>query len=175
MGWQIIEHKSAPASDMFDFTGLDLTGYQRVVLLLDGLVVGTDGAFVLLQLSTASTLRTSGYRYVTREYSSGGTSDSTSSSSASSIRLHGGSTSNWGVGNAAGESFSGKCEISNAKVALYKHVQADGAAVGPTGALVRSVVAGLLEQTGDIDGIRALLSTGTLSSGKATLYGLTTS
>jgi hypothetical protein len=175
MGWTVIEHKSAPASDMFDFTSLSLGSYQRVVLVLDDLTLGTDGAFVRLQLSTATTLRTSGYRHRCSSRSSSGSDDNTASASTSSVLLIGGATSSWGIGNAAGETGGGRCEISGVGSGNYKLMLFDGAAVVPSGSLVRYVGAGLLEQTGVIDGVRIIVSTGTLTAGKATLYGLTTS
>jgi hypothetical protein len=162
MSWELIEHKAAPASNMFDFTG-DYSAYDRLMLVLDDVTVSSDGANLLLQLSTAATLRTSGYRRVSQAYSSGGTDALTSSSADSSVRLTNGSTSNWGVGNAAGECFSGLAQISGIDAAVYKGIIADAVFIGPTGALVRVVNGGLLEQTGNIN------------AGKATLYGLATS
>lgn len=175
MGWNLITHVASPTSDQINFTGLSLSAYQRVVVLFDGVTVGTDGAFVLLRLSTAGTLRTSGYRWRNDSYSSGGTSDAGNSTSDTSIRLVGGSTSNWGIGNASTKSWSGKVEISNLGSTLHKLVTIDGVAIGPTGNMTRQIGAGILEQTGAVDAIRLLLSTGTMPTGKGSLYGLTTS
>lgn len=175
MAWTVIEHKSAPASDMFDFTSLDLSAYTKVKLEVAGLDVGTDGAFVNLQLSTASTLRTSGYRHGGTSYSSSGASDNHASQSASAVAIIAGGTSSWGIGNAAGEVGAFRAEISNLSNSLYKLVVADSACIGPSGAAVRRVSGGVLEQTGTVDGIRVLMSTGTLGAGTATLYGLPTS
>jgi hypothetical protein len=175
MGWTLIQHISAPTSNIIDFTGLSLSGYQRAVLLIDGLTVGTDGVSVLLRLSTAATLRTTGYRWRTDSDSSGGTGVTGNSASDTSIRLADATSSNFGVGNGANKSYAGKLEISNLGATLHKLVTIDGASIGPTGNMVRQVGAGILEQTGAIDGIRILLSTGTMTAGKASLYGLTTS
>lgn len=176
MGYQLIEHKSAPASNMFDFTGLSLGGFQAVELRLSGLVVGTDGAFVLLRLSTGGTLRSSGYRWRQYNISTGGGSDNDNSASDTSIQLMGSTDGNYGVGNASPESGSMDIRIANVDAtALYKHVIYNGVAIGPTGSGLRYSGGGVLEFTGNVDGVRILVSTGTLTAGKATLYGLRTS
>jgi hypothetical protein len=174
MSWTLIEHKAAPASNMFDFTG-DFSAFDKLMLVLDDVTVSADGANLLLQLSTAATLRTSGYRRVSQAYSSGGSDAITSSNSDSSVLLTNGSTSNWGVGNAAGECFSGIAAISGVDAAVYKGITADVVFVGPTAAVIRAVNGGLLEQTGDVDGVRVTVSSGNINAGKATLYGLATS
>lgn len=173
MAWTLISSLSAPTSNQFVFSGLSLGSYQRVLLYLDGLTLGTDGAYVITQLSTASTLRTSGYRYALACYSSGGSSTTASSNSAASILTLGGPSSTWGVGNAANENGSARLEVSNLGGTLYKTVQVDGTLVAPSGAGVRVLGSGLLEQTGAIDGFSISTSTGTLTAGKAALWGLT--
>lgn len=177
MAWQLIagSHKSAPTSDMFDWQGLTLTGFQKVLVLVDGVTVGTDGAFLEMQLYTASTLRNTGYRWAASLRSSGGSTDSTGASAQASARVLGGSSSTWGIGNAASECGSCRIEISNIDAAVYKQLEANGSMVAPSGASVRHTGSGLLEQTGTVDGIRLLMSSGTMTAGTATLYGLPTS
>ena len=177
MAWTLIDHVASPTSDQLNFTSLTLTSYRRVVLMLDDVRAGTDGAFLLLQLSTAATLRTAGYRWKNRSLSTSGSDDNTNSTSDSSIRLIGGSTSAWGIGNASTK--SGMCRVELAGIdsglAVYKTVLFDGMAIGPSGNSVRQIGCGILEQTGTLDGIRVLMSTGTMAAGTATLYGLTIS
>lgn len=175
MAWTFIQRLSSPTSDKLEFTGLSLSGYQRVVLLLDGLVVGTDNAQILLQLYTATTLRTSGYRHYLAEASSGGTTDTSNSTSTSSVPLAGTGAANFGVGNGASKSFSGRVDICNSNLALYKLIEHNGNAIGPTGNMFRTRGGGILEQTGNIDGIKVFPSSGTLTAGSAALYGLATS
>jgi hypothetical protein len=175
MSWNLIQRLSAPTSDKFTFTGLSLSSYQRVMLLLDAMKVGTDDAAVLLQLSTGGTLRTSGYRYYITQGSSGGSNNSSNSTSASSIRIAGTGNAGWGVGNAASSNATSRIYISNSNVALYKTIDVSGTVIHPSGNASRIRGGGILEQTGNTDGITISLSTGTLTSGTAALYGLPTS
>lgn len=175
MAWTVIQHLSAPTSDQLSFSGLDLSAYNLVRLELSGVTVGTDGAFVRLRLSTASTVRTSGYRWAIRTHSSSGSSEAANSETGTEIPLLHGSTSAWGVGNAAGESGSSSIIVSNVSSSLYKMVTHNGASIGTSGSLLGRVGAGTLEQTGSVDGLLVYLSTGTMTAGKATLYGLPTS
>lgn len=180
MAFSLIDHKSAPnGSGQFEFTSLVVTSYHRLILLLDGLQASTDGAFVYLRLSVGGTLYSAGYRYRTTGLSSSGTSNDASQNTAASgtfLPLVFGSTSSWGIGNASTKSGMVKAEISNlGNDGMYKTVFADAVTIGSTGALLRQVTGGHLEQTAAIDGLTILASTGTLTAGKATLYGLTTS
>lgn len=173
MGWVILGHVAAPTSDMITFSSLSLTGYQRVALVFDGITVGTDGAFLHLQLSTSGTFYTAGYRYRIMARSSSGSDNNDASESASFVRLIGGTISSWGIGNAAGKTGSGHVELSHLTGSgPYPHVVYDGHAVAPSGAAVRFLTGGHLEQTTAIDGVRLLMSTGTMTAGWATLYGL---
>lgn len=174
MAWAVISHLSSPTSDLFTFSGLSLGSYQRICLMFDAIVAGTDGAFPILQLSTGSGFNTSGYRYANSMRSSSGATDSAESNSAAHIRI-GGSSSTWGVGNASNESMSCRLDIGNLGSSLYKLVETNASYVGPSGANVRLYGGGLLEQTAAIDGVRVGVSTGTLTAGLATLYGLRTS
>lgn len=178
MAWTFIQHLSAPTSNQFTFSSLSLGGYQRVLLLVDGAIVGTDGAFLNLTISTGSGFNTSGYRYYHASRSSSGSSDSTAQDTPASgafIRVLGGASSTWGIGNAATESGSSWITVSNVGSGLYKTVDFNSSHVAPSGSGVRVFGGGLLEQTAAIDGLRISVSTGTMTGGKATLYGLPTS
>lgn len=175
MAWELIEHKSSPTSNQFDFTSLSLGSYQRVMLMVDGVDVGTDDAYLLMRLSTASTLRTSGYRYRIRGMaSSGAAATDANDQAATYIPLNRPSTA-YGIGNDTGEAGSSIVHISNLGSGLYKHCQIDSVIQGPSGSVVRNFGVGGLDQSGAIDGVRVYLSTGTMAAGKASLYGLKTS
>jgi hypothetical protein len=174
MGWQVIQHLSSPTSDLFSWSGLSLGSYQRVCVMFDDITVGTDGAFITLQLSTGSGFNTAGYRFAGSLRSSSTATDTEGSESAAHIKI-GGTSSTWGVGNAANETISGRCDIGNLGSSLYKVIETNASIVAPSGSMTRFIGAGLLEQTAAIDGVRLGVSTGTLTAGKATLYGLRTS
>jgi hypothetical protein len=175
----LIQRLTSPTSDQFNFTGLSgLSSYQRLVLMLDGVTLGTDGAFLNLQFSISSSIVTTGYRHGAFHDSSSGSSNNSvndTPASGSSIRIYGGTSSTWGVGNAAGENANVTLFIGNATAALYKIVETNGGGVAPSGSFVRIFGGGILENTGTIDGIRILTSSGTMTAGTAALYGIPTS
>ncbi|MDR7101535.1 hypothetical protein [Croceicoccus sp. BE223] len=174
MAWSIISHQSAPASNQFDFSSLTLSGYQRLVLMLDGLVVGTDGAFIQLRLKIAGSEISTSYRWHHRVHSSSSTIESTNTQTGTFVPLIYGSASDWGIGNAAGKSGSAMVQISNPTAALYKTMTVDSVVNAKTGSIVRAIGGGSLDNTGSMNGLRVYPSTGTLTAGKATLYGLNT-
>lgn len=175
MGWDIVGHQAALSNFSFFFSSLSLTGYQRVVVCADDLTVTGDGTFVNLQLATAGTLRTTGYRLRIRAMNSAGSTVDQAVASTTLIRMIGGDgNAPWGVGNAASETGMAKAEISNLAAGNYKTVITDGAAVTPSGEAARYYGGGILEQTGAVDGFKVFGSNGTLAGGKVTVYGLTT-
>ena len=169
MGWTVIEHKSAPAGGVFDFTGKDLSAYSRVAVVLDDVVVSVDGAFVDVQAYYSGVLQTTLYRYWGRAHNTAGTSVAYNSNSASAVRVVGGTS--MGVGNAAGESFGGRLEISSLSASLMKAFMFSGAGINPAGNGLNWTSGGSTETAGTLDGVKILPSSGTFSSGRATLYG----
>lgn len=175
MAWTIIEHKSAPTSNQFDFSSLTLSGYQRLCLMLDGLVVGTDNAYIQMRLKIAGSEISTNYRWTNQKFSSSGSTPANEASqSGTFIPLMYGTTAAYGVGNSAGKSGSGMVWISNPTDALYKLMQVDCAHIVSSGSFIRTVGGGSLDNTGSMNGLRVYTSTGTLTAGKATLYGLNT-
>lgn len=177
MAWTIIEHKSAPASNQFDFSSLTLSGYQRLCLMLDGLVVGTDNAYIQMRLKISGSEISTGYRWTNQKFSSSGSTPANEASQTGTfIPLMYGTSASYGIGNAAGKSGSGIIYIGNPTNAssLYKLVQIDCAHQVSSSSFIRTVGGAALENSGTMDGLRVYPSTGTLTAGKATLYGLNT-
>lgn len=174
MAWEVIAHVASPTSNLITFSGLSVSSYQRLCLMADELVLGTDGDYPILQISTGSGFNTSGYRYGNSLRSSSGSTDTTATESGAHIRIAG-SSSTWGVGNATNETCSLRCDIGCLGSSLYKVVETNAAFVAPSGSNVRLYGGGILEQTAAIDGVRLGVASGTLTGGKATLYGLRTS
>lgn len=177
MAWTVIQHISSPTSNEITFSSLSLGAYQRVLLLVDGLEVGTDGAFVNMEISTGSGFNTSGYRYVNFARSSVPATNTASQNTPASgafVRLCGGTS--FGLGNASTKSVGLSVEIHNpSSTSLHKLVTVKGSYIGTGGSVIRIGASGLLEQTAAIDGLKIKLDSGTMDAGKATLYGLPTS
>jgi hypothetical protein len=170
----VISRLTSPTSDALSFTGLTLTGYRLVTLHVWGLTVGTDDASVRLRVSQSGSFLSgaSDYSYVHVSRSTGGTTDSETTNAAAQIALTDGGA-NFGVGNAAGESFVTRIELVNRETSEPRYLTFNGAHTGPTGNAIMANGEGVVNNSTAIDGLRILLSTGTMPTGKAVLIGHT--
>lgn len=163
--FEVIAHMAAPVSNMFDFQGLTLTGYQRIVIMIDDLVVSANNTNLDLQFYISGSLISAGYRYNNSAIFSDGSADaSADSNSASLIRL------NSALSNNAGHSSNWRIDITN--MGLYKIAVFDGDRTNASPALARNWGAGLLEDTGIIDGIKIYTASGNPTAGQVTIYGI---
>jgi hypothetical protein len=169
--WLGIEHKTAPVADVFDFTGHDLTGCQRLMLVLSDVTVDTDDADVLLEIYCGGYLFTNHYSYNNRSFSSSGTTPAEESDAAVAITFNDLSAAA-GIGNAAGERLSALAFISGINAAVHKLVCFDCEHVRPDGSMARVAGGGALLQTEPVTGLKVRGNGGTIASGHATLYGL---
>jgi hypothetical protein len=170
----VISRLTAPTSDMLSFTGLTLTGYRLVTLHVWGLTVGTDDASVWFRVSQSGSFLSgaSDYSYVHTSRSTGSGNESEASNAAAQIALTD-DTANWSVGNAAGEAFTTRIELVNRETSEPRYFTFNGAHTGPTGNSVMTNGEGVVNNSTAIDGLRILLSTGTMPTGKAVLIGHT--
>jgi hypothetical protein len=170
----VISRLTSPSSDMLSFTGLDLSGYRVVTLFVWGLTVGTDDASVWLRVSQSGAFLSgaSDYSYVNVSRSTSGSAESEASNAAAQIGLSDDSA-NWSVGNAAGEAFSTRIEIVNREASEPAYLLFNGAHTGPTANSIMTNGEGVVNNSTAIDGLRVLLSTGTMPTGKAVLIGHT--
>jgi hypothetical protein len=170
----IIARLTAPSSDMLSFTGLDLTSYRMVTLLVWGLTVGTDDASVWLRVSQGGSFLSgaSDYSYVLSTGVTSGSTETEASNAAAKIALTDDSA-NFSVGNAAGEGFITRIEIVNRESGEPHYLTFNGAHTGPTGSGMMTNGEGVVNSSTALDGLRILLSTGTMTAGKAVLIGHT--
>lgn len=169
----IIARLTSPTSDILTFSGLDLSPYRVVTLMVWGLAVGTDDARPYLQVSQGGSFISgaSDYSFVHTSRSTSGSTENETSNAAAQIVLAD-STANWGVGNAAGEGFMSRIEIVNRESGPC-YVTFNGAHTGPTGNAVMTNGEGVVNNSTAIDGLRILMSAGTMTAGKAVLIGHT--
>lgn len=170
----LIQHQSAPTSNIFDFTGIDFSAFIKANLYLNGVVVDTDAAEIYLQLYIAGVLQTASYEDQIQQISASGSTSSRGQASASAITLAYQSTVNWGVGNAAGESFVGRVSLMNLNLTPRKLVTFQSAMVGPTGNSINASGGGCLTNSGTVTGLRISGNGGLITSGSATLEGIPT-
>ena len=170
MGYQIISQITSPTSDAIEFSGLSLSGYDDVQVRVEGITVGTDNVNLVAQFAIGGVLITSAYLYATYVLNEAGTGTTNSSASAASMLLN--RTTTNAIGNATGESFAGTYALGNPNEALHKYLRGHATYTCDAGTLrhVRSM--GVLKNTGTLDGIKFFLSSGTMPTGKATIFGI---
>lgn len=173
MAWAVIATSDAPASNVLALTGLTLTGYLRLCLEMSGITVTTDGTDIRLTFFvSAAEITGTAYQWQVMPVSSSGTTDPDVLTSAANILLTQ-NNANWDVGNASTKSFSGRVFIdSPASTALYKRTSSHVSATGPTGNVINSQGAGVMQNAGAIDGVK-ISGTSNLTAGKVRLLGLT--
>ncbi len=149
------------------------TGYQRCVLLLDGVRASVDNASLWLRFSQGGMLQTAAYRYHTWAGTSASTTGLTIlSQSAAAITLIA-PNANFGLGNAAPKSYAARVSLSNLDAPdLYPICEYEGTAIGAAGSVYKLIGAGNLDRVGPVDGVQILAASGTLTAGRAAVYGV---
>lgn len=164
-----IATQSAPIGGAFALTGLDLSGMQRIVVLLDGLAPTTDGDEIRFQLTSGGVPIGAGYRWKVRELSTSGSTNDSNDISDPSVRLCG-AAGDWGVGNGATKSYSGQVDLG-LPAGRWPVLRWQGTSIGRTGNSFPIDGGGHLESTATIDGV-AVSAPGGLSAGSVTVYGV---
>lgn len=150
-------------------TGLDLTDYQAVFIVVDGVQASAQFTQLGLQVLTDGVVRNSGYRYVKQSYDSANINGNVASQSADRLLL----TTN--VSASASYSGNWTIEITNLDTALFKLVSVNDHRVTShaSAAAHRGAGGGVLELTGTVDGFVLLPdSTGLISAGSMAVYGV---
>jgi hypothetical protein len=170
MGYTLISQITSPTSNAITFSGLSLSGYDDIQVRLEGITVGTDNVSIVAQFAIGGSLVTSGYRFIASVRDTASAVSDDNSTSAASMLLTRNATSM--VGNASGESFAGIYQIGNPNEALHKYLRGHAAYTSADGNLrhVRSL--GFLANTGTMDGLKFFLSSGTMPTGKASIWGI---
>jgi hypothetical protein len=146
-----------PVGGVIDFQGLSIPG--RITLAVNELQFSGDDLTLNLAFYIGGSLQSSGYRRFNAKGESDGTSNDAFSASETALLLAASADS------AAGMSFA--IDISNSPNALYKEMSWHGVFLDSSGNATFFDGAGILENTGTLDGIRVWTSTGTIDSGKA--------
>lgn len=170
--WELISSVTASNSATVDFSSLDLTNYAAIRIVCANVIPATDNVSFYMRLSTGGAFKSGASDYqFTGLVTDSGTSEITASLGAAQIRFNGTGT----VGNNTNEQINEIVDIiqpSNASV--YKMIRYQGAQLNPSTALLQHSGGGLFLFTTAIDGIRFLMSSGNITSGKFYLYGMRT-
>ena len=169
-GPTVIAALSAPTSNEFNFSGLSLGSYAKVVLILEDVSVTTDDSSLTLTFLVAGTEVTTGYRYDNRTYSSSNSTDSQSSAAAAGILLTD-NTANWKIGNGSNKSYSGEVTVFGpGSTAKHKQCRFQSNVIFTSGNMGAIFGGGIMENVGAITGFR-IVGSSNITAGKVTLVG----
>lgn len=168
--WQVIDSIPIDGSGIMDVSGMDLSSYKRIELMLEDLTTDTDQDHVDFQFYISGSLVTSGYRYSIHTESSTNSAVQYRNSSTSAIRLDGASTL-FALGNAAGEYLAFKGGIDTPASSNQKAMDFRSQYVQPSGAIAQTTGVGGLFSTGEITGFKVFANAGQLQSGNLTIIG----
>lgn len=167
-GWRLIESKTAANSATIDFlTGF--TDYTHYMLRLSTVIPSSDAVSLWLRSSTdGATFLTGGSDY----------KDARSAATDAGTETYGGTTGAAQItlatilGNAAQEHISGTLEFTSPASSVHKSVRFFGSSYTSTPNLVFFLTAGMVISSSPMLGLRFLMSSGNISSGRFDLYGL---
>lgn len=154
-------------------SGLNLSGWQHLLVVVHDLVSATDINYIKLQVKDAGGDVTGNvYRYIYQMASTGGSTRIESGATATDhLPVVGSTNSAWASGNGTGDKSFGQMLITNAQASANKGANSDfmfGFGNGST-AIGSARVAGQIDITVPIVGIR-IFGTAALSSGNVTIY-----
>ena len=170
--WTFISKATISDDSEIDIeSGIDST-YPLYCFSLNNIKVATDDAYLLGRVKVSS-FQTSNYQYGTTDTrSADGTFDNatTASTSASEIRIQ----SNNGQGNASDESFNQLVYLPNpSNTSYYKVLWGAGTGFRSDGNMCRHLFfGGYKGGTGAVTGVRFYMSSGNLTSGTISLFGI---
>lgn len=173
-GRVLLDAKDALASATLDFTAVDNAVYRFYEFLLENVKPTTDAVTLALRLSTDAGATydagASDYSYAMIALSVGGAVTPSSSSGDTRIEL----TTSGSVGNAAGErGVSGSLMIFAAGTGSQQtRVQFETQWDNTSGALVTCRGNGVRRADQDTTALRFLMSSGTIATGRITMYGV---
>ncbi len=159
---------SASSSATIDFTGLALSDYSGYRILLDCVVPATNGVSLLMRTSSSGTFQTSGYYWQNWRWTTSGSGVTGNAGSATGIALDASGADN--MANTANQGGNWVIDINVPFQSTDIHkVTYQGFYVGSTWL---GVVGGGYTGTNSIDGIRFLMTSGNISTGRFYLYGI---
>jgi hypothetical protein len=181
-GWFLIQTQTASNSATLDFTtGINST-YKNFVFVMNYLVPVTDEVDLTINFSTNAgsawlTGAVYGYCNILSDAAGNGpTNINNSSNTAIALYLTGdNNTVIFDIDNESNGGLSGLLwcyDLSN--TLNTKMCMSDTAyrAGGSASAVARAMTGGIIEETGAINGVRFLMSSGSISTGSIALYGL---
>jgi hypothetical protein len=179
VGSKLIKTQTASASASLDFVNgvssvvFDDT-YDAYEIVLSNLKPATDDVELWMRIGTGGgpIYQTANYRYVLIQADTGANINRSSASDAK-ILLAGGSAATASIGNATGENVSATVTILNPETTDFNIVYWIGGGIIATGNLLQFNGSGNYAVGTAITAIRFMFESGNITSGRASLYGIT--
>lgn len=172
LGMVMISTVAASNQATVDFTGLDDT-YDAYTLVISSAKPATDDVEAWIRVGTGGTptYQTSGYRWSFNGAIAGTTQvgGSVSDSKIAMTQVPGATVA---VGNATGENWSGRVEFNNPEASDFMELSYRGQYSRAVGDSIHVDGGGRYDTAGAITAIRFMFSSGNVSTGRFTLYGL---
>lgn len=168
--WDEIASTDQLASGTLVLSGLDLSQFSVVRLLLTGITVTSDDTQIRLRMHVGGSEVATGYLWVDWRCTTAATDSLSASTADTSVNLTIGA-SGGGVGSGSTASFGSVVTLTHpGSTSLHKTLSGRSVWRHATDATV-SLVAGLLPETGAITGF-TVLGTSNLTAGRVTLIGV---
>lgn len=176
-GRVLLATQLASSSATIDFTTTaHFTDYDGLEIEIFDLVPATDDAELYLRFSTASTFQAASYRYTNHiSYEDTDTPTAAQRSVSAAQILIGSAVAAQGVGTGTGEGMSATIKIANPSSTAMNKSARWHADVRDSSAARQQSVVGSGSYSGSqaaVDGIRFLMNTGNIASGRFNLYGI---
>lgn len=170
--WTLISSVTASASASVDFTSGINSTYDTYIVLGEGIVPATDDKEMRFRTSTDGGSNfdsgASEYQWINVETES---ATSVATGDVGQIQLH-----SAGLGNAAGESLSFTLYLRNpSNSSLQTLIDGHSVLIRATGALRHCNFSGKRASAADVNAIRFIFSSGNITSGTFSLYGISKS
>lgn len=160
----------ASASATLDFTSLITTDYDVYEFVIIDLVPDTNNVHLYCRFSTdngANWISSNDYGHASLRFRAAASGVGGNESGQAQIDLSGDN-----ITNGAGESFNGKFRLFNPLgTALHKIIEGQGSYMSATFS-IGVIAKGRYIQTGNVDAVRFLMSSGNITSGEIHMFGV---
>lgn len=162
--WSEVGVSSVVAAGVIEVTGLTMTDYAQIQILLEDFKPVTDAVYPQLQVYLAGVLVTAGYDYSEQVMSGSAGLSNVSGTTVATWQI-GGSQLFWGHGSATGESCNYIIDITNPSTTENKKANWRGNFDMAGGQIAQVTGVGRMKTAGALTGFRVKYSSGNVASG----------
>ena len=172
--WFLVSDQIGPSGGVFDFSGIDLSGYDEVEIEFRDLTFSTIG-YPQFAFKVNDAIPATHYAY-SRSAAPSGSTEAYGVTTASAVALLDPSSTNWNVVDTTTDSYAsynGRIRIMNpSSTATYKAFTFEGISPrGATNTTLWTMGGGSLRSNDGINGLQVTAGAGTLSGGRVRIWG----